>query len=341
MQTSRGFSLIELMIAVTLGMLSVAAVGSVFIYGSRNYKQDDRISRMQDDLRFATAQLTQDIEMAGFWAQINDPVNNVNVHSSLDNNPEDCGPTTDGGTNAAGNTWIYSERRAGLVTLGDVSASTAAAQFACIDASEFVAGTDIIGIKRLAGSTATTFQAGAVYLRTNGVQTTLYRYGTTHPDPSGANVTVYEFQPSIWYIRNYSNTVGDGLPCLVRETLTREDPPQMFAECIASGIQDMQLEFGFDGNSDGVADSFIEYPSTLTTPPPANTLAQAVAVRVHLLARSTEPDPSTGYINEKTYVLGSKVVGPLNDRYYRRTLSSIVLMRNQSNRQTPFALPSS
>ena len=154
---NRGFSLIELMIAITLGMLAVAAVGSVFIYGSRNYKQDDKVSKMQDELRFALAQITQDVEMAGFYAQVRDLINDIDLHgtATVASAGLDCGPTIDSGafvaSGANANNWVFKERRAAVFTRGNATAAQANAMFPCIPNSndEFLAGTDILAIKRV------------------------------------------------------------------------------------------------------------------------------------------------------------------------------------------------
>lgn len=332
-----GFSLIELMIAVTLGMLSIAAVGSVFVYGSRNYKQDDKVSRMQDELRFAMAQLTQDLEMAGFYAQVRDPVNDIDIDSTAvlgSGANKDCGPTTDGGATSASNNWTYRERRASIFTRGDGTAAQANETFPCITTGEFQEGTDIVAIKRL-GNTVAAISGSGAFFRTNGVVNTIYRSGT--PAPTSGTITIYEYLPTVWYIRNYSVSASENprVPTLCRKVLMNDAMQGDQAGCLAQGIVDMQLEFGFDNNADGVADFFVEYAAAQ---PPDTVLSRVVAVRVHLLARSAEAD--VGYVNKKTYQLASQTRGPFNDGFYRRALSSTVLLRNQANRLTPYSLPS-
>ncbi len=333
-----GFSLIELMIAVTLGMLSIAAVGSVFIYGSRSYKQDDKVSRMQDELRFAMAQLAQDLEMAGFYAQVRDPVNDIDIDSTAvlgSGANKDCGPTTDGGAPSATNNWAYRERRAAIFTRGDATAAQANETFPCISTTEFQEGTDIVAIKRL-GNTVTSISGSGAFFRTNGVENTIYRSGT--PAPTSGTITIYEYRPTVWYIRNYSVSASENprIPALCRKVLVGDAMQSDSGGCLAQGIVDMQLEFGFDDNGDGVADYFAEY---VAAPDPDTVLARVVAVRVHLLARSSEEDHG-GYVNQKTYQLASQTRGPFNDGFYRRALSSTVLLRNQANRLTPYSLPS-
>ena len=367
---NRGFSLIELMIAITLGMVAVAAVGSVFIYGSRNYKQDDKTSRMQDELRFAMAQLTQDLEMAGFWAQARDLTNDIDINGSA-TVIGDCGPTSDSGALTTSNTWTYHNRRVSLYTYGNVSSDPAVikARLGCLNdgsgEDEVAPGSDIIVIKRLGGTpipAASTGTAEQVLIRTNGVDWTVYRNpsgspttGNT-PPPYGSPgindlpIVRYTYQPAVWYIRKYAFAgQTPPVPSLCRQTLSASATPTMTAECVAQGIEDMQLEFGFDeldadGRGDGVVDYFDTIEDLTATPTAASydLLARIIAVRVHLLGRSAEADPL--YANAKTYTIGGRTHGPwaatsADAKYYRKTLSSVVLLRNPSNRLSPFELP--
>ena len=67
-------TLIEVMIAMVLGILIVGGVGSLFVMGSQNYKQDEKLGRINDELRFAMTQIAADIEMAGYWSQLHDGI---------------------------------------------------------------------------------------------------------------------------------------------------------------------------------------------------------------------------------------------------------------------------
>ena len=372
MNTSRhssGFSLIELMIAVTLGMLAVAAVGSVFIYGSRNYKQDDKLSRMQDELRYAMAQLTTDLEMAGFWAQINNPPVDIEIDSSANSISisldTDCGPTINSAVSDHTNNWVFKEFRAAIATRGNatsspyaLSGSDATLAFPCITSADFQPDTDIIAVKHLGDATtaANPPENGKIYLRTNGVQSTIYKHSATPPEPTGVNVTVFPYLVTVWYVRKFTiDGENPRIPALCRAVLLGDASgtstnPNMQGDpsggaCVAQGIEDMQLEFGLDSATtpDGVADIFTEI-STVTGATAADRaalMARVVAVRVHLLARSSQSDAASGYKNEKSYTLASKPIPAKNDGFYRKTLSTIVLLRNPANRLNPFSLPNS
>ena len=63
-----GMTLPELMIGMTLGLLILMGLTSLFVQSKRSFKQDELTARMQEDARFAMAELRHDIGMAGFWA---------------------------------------------------------------------------------------------------------------------------------------------------------------------------------------------------------------------------------------------------------------------------------
>ena len=67
MKKLKGFTLVELMISLTLGLILVTAVATLFIYSNRNNRQSELLNGMQDQARFALSQLSRDITMAGYW----------------------------------------------------------------------------------------------------------------------------------------------------------------------------------------------------------------------------------------------------------------------------------
>lgn len=62
----RGFSLVELMIALTIGLVVIAAVGYIFSASKRTARQSDGLSRIQDSARGALLLMNTAIHNAGF-----------------------------------------------------------------------------------------------------------------------------------------------------------------------------------------------------------------------------------------------------------------------------------
>jgi type IV pilus assembly protein PilW len=65
---SRGFSLIELMIAMLLGLIVIGGVTSVFLAGRQSYRSNEALSDVQDSSRVAYEMVARDIRDAGVTA---------------------------------------------------------------------------------------------------------------------------------------------------------------------------------------------------------------------------------------------------------------------------------
>ena len=63
----QGMSLIELMIAMTIGLILLTGVLQIALRGNQNYRMHEASSRVQESGRFAMDLLSRDIRMADFW----------------------------------------------------------------------------------------------------------------------------------------------------------------------------------------------------------------------------------------------------------------------------------
>jgi type IV pilus assembly protein PilW len=61
-----GFSLVELMVAITIGLIIVAAASEIFLRSHATYQVDEGMARVQENARFAMDYLHKDIRMAGY-----------------------------------------------------------------------------------------------------------------------------------------------------------------------------------------------------------------------------------------------------------------------------------
>jgi len=316
-EKQHGMTLIELMIAMVLSLVLSGAVITVFANNRHSFNQDENIQRMQDDARHALREITFDIAMAGHYGDLLIPssVTNDNTLALT----TDCGPV-----GAA--EWMYQTVQPGtsqflsVVALDNASPAQAAANFSCINGAEFLDGTDVVAIKRVAGIRAGASVNGQVYLRTNGTVGLLFK------EPLGGAPAIavpapnadWEYRPSIFFIRNYENTPGDGVPTLCKKVL-RTPGPGMTTECIAAGIEDMQVEYGIDITGDGFTNLYLPNPTLLE-------MQSVVAARVTLLARSADFD--TRYQNVKTYTLSNADPYTPQDRFHRQVVSTTVGIQN-------------
>ena len=62
----RGFTLVELLVALTIGMLLTIVVANLFLGSRRTYATTDNLSRMQENMRYAQEILRRTIHLAGY-----------------------------------------------------------------------------------------------------------------------------------------------------------------------------------------------------------------------------------------------------------------------------------
>jgi len=64
-ERDQGFSLVELLVAMVIGLFLTAAAASLFVAARQLYQEQERITTMKENLRFATDFMTRDIRGAG------------------------------------------------------------------------------------------------------------------------------------------------------------------------------------------------------------------------------------------------------------------------------------
>jgi type IV pilus assembly protein PilW len=311
-----GVTIVELMVAMLLSVMLGGAIISVFVNSTQSFKQDENILNMQDDARHALRQISFDVSMAGHYADLVVP-SVVTPDPSLVIGT-DCGPV--GQLN-----WMYRTTDAGtaeslsITALDNTTSAQVVAAHSCFLGGEILPGTDVVAIKRVVGGAAAALRNGGVYLRTNGTVGLLYREPAAAPAivvaPPNAD---WEFRPSIYYIRQFAEVPGDNIPTLCRKVLTGAGP-SMATECLATGIENLQLEYGIDTTSDGQPNVFLSNPSLAQ-------IQDVVSARIFVLARTIETD--TRYTNAKTFSISNSPDYAPNDSFHRRVFSTSVSIQN-------------
>jgi type IV pilus assembly protein PilW len=316
-KTQSGFTLVEIMVAMLLSLILGIAIVTVFVNNSHSFSQDDNVLRMQDDARYALQQLAFDLSMAGHYAELLSPAAvtpDTNLTVGLD-----CGPA--GVTN-----WAYRTMQPAtgeslsVIAIDNATSAQVVADHSCFLANEVAPGTDVVSIKRVAGAEATLLRDGAVYLRTNGTVGLLYRQPLTGAPaiPVAMPRSEWEYRPAIYYIRQYAYTLGDGIPTLCRKVLGGPGP-SMLTECIATGIENLQIEYGIDTSNNGNPNVYVSAPTLAE-------LQNVVSARIHLLARTTDVD--VRHTNQKTFSIGNAPDYTPNDSFHRRVYSTTVAIQN-------------
>jgi type IV pilus assembly protein PilW len=309
--------MVELLVAMLLSVILGGAVISVFINNSHSFKQDENILSMQHDARHALRQVAFDVSMAGHYADLVVP-GSVTPDASLAVGT-DCGP-------AGQLNWMYRTTDAitgdslSITALDNATSAQAVGAHSCFTAGEILDGTDVVAVKRVVGGAAAALRNGGIYLRTNGT------VGLLHREPMVGAPTInvgvpnaeWEFRPSIYYVRRFADTAGDGIPTLCRKVLAGAGP-SMTTECLATGIENLQLEYGIDTSSDGQPNVFMSNPTLVQ-------MQDIVSARIFVLARTTGVD--SRYTNAKTFSVSNSPDYAPNDSFHRRVFSTSVSVQN-------------
>lgn len=313
-----GFTLIELMVAMMLGLVLTGALLTMLSQARQSFKQDENFARMQDESRYAMHELMNDVSMAGYIGDIMVPETIVmDASLVIGDDCEDSGGESFAYRITDSATGVDSS----LMAMDNITAAAAVGEFACLTADELVAGTDIVAVKRLEGAVSAALTNGDVAVRYNGTVGALF----VHP-MDGSVPTPYEdriYSPAVYFIRNYTNTVGDGVPSLCRKVLVGGVTANMATECIAEGVENLQVEYGIDSNGDGSVDDIVTAPTQAQ-------LESAVSARIALLVRTAEAD--RGYTDNRTYSVSNAADYTPGDNFRRKVFSTTVSIQNIRNR---------
>lgn len=340
---SRGFSLVELMVALTIGGLLIT--GTVFIYSQSRttFTLNEAQARLQEDARYVMSVIEPEIQLAGYYGFTNQAGNlqfwnaGAQTHVSALRQDDAQFASVPSAVHNCGDNWA-------LDLFMSVQGSDNAYDWApngancAAQGGGAVANTDTLTIRRAAVATSAPATT-RMQLYTNRLapnENYLFRAAAA-PGPVTANLTeVRNLVVQGYYISR--NSVGiNGLPALRRKSLVAG--PAWLDEEIMRGVEDLQVQFGIDVGDDldgdgtpddvlgdGTAD-FVDGNATRYVDPDDAILtsAQIVSVRIWLRVRAIEPEP--GYVNNNQYVYGSTDF-TADDNIRRVVVSRTIQLRN-------------
>jgi type IV pilus assembly protein PilW len=340
-------TLVELMVSITIGLFLLAGLTVLFSQQSSTQAELEKSSRQIENGRYAMQLLNEDIQMAGYYGEFSN-VAGLAVPGAL---PDPCLETIAG-----------IEPAMPFPVQGYDSPGTTTGLLSCINTANHVPGTDILVVRRVEPATLTIAQAASatVYLQSgltaSGLEFakklgtgagatgtfTLYNKDGTTPAPLRKFlVHIYFVSPcSVMSNESTCRSTDDGgkpIPTLKMKELSASGA--MTTTALVEGIENMQIDYGIDTTGDGSPDG-----QFVATTAAVADWANLVALRVHLLARSTES--SAGYVDPKTYSMGYdsaaavQTVTPATDAYgnnvrsyKRRLFSQLIRVVNPSARR--------
>ena len=335
---NRGFSLIELMVALVITLILLAGIGQIFLSSKKSFLIQDSLGRMQENGRYAMETIAQDVRRAGFWGG-NADITAIEDHTT--------GGVSNGGKVATDDGTCTDVNWARMLSHRIFGKDDTRAGYTCLPADTTPKG-DILVLRYAApwevGDTTTPkFLKNQYYLRSSLFEGRLFKCSGDGDVGGGdglcAESTGYPIDaPAVrtaelvshGYFIHDSPTVPDkcptagNVPSLYRMTLVSDSTgaePKLEAEEIAYGVDDFQVQYGVDTDNDNSVDSFVDAPAAGDA-----TWGKVIAARIWLLVRAECPE--TGFTNESTYTMAGVPTAP-GDKYRRQLYTSTIRLRNR------------
>ncbi len=334
---STGFTLVEMMIALTVGLFVLGALVAVISSAARSTKTNDQTSEMQSNGRYALGVILRDVEHAGqagltpratllssglnpTGVVVNNDCDNTDfslrlgqaVEGSDDNNPYS------GTCITAAN---YSQGDILVVRYADMQTQTAVSDY----------------------TAAPTFSVtNDIYLRSSYAVSKLFQNSVTLPTQVGNGPPMLDqlLKTYVYYI-SPDTSAGDGIPALYRLGLIAG---VLTPELVASGIENLQVQYGVvDESAIPPVTQYLNacMPGATSVPsaPCVNTWpsttfpswTQVKSVRVWLLARNSDSKGNGGYSNQTSYQMGNVNYVPTvgtNDKFRRQLFMTTISLHN-------------
>jgi type IV pilus assembly protein PilW len=318
-----GFTLVEFLVACVVSMLVLGAVALTFAGTSGGRLDVERTGRMTENAAFALELLSDDIKVAGYLAE----TRQAGVAWQV---PNPCSTAL----SALGFSTLPLQLPSAIVGYRDVDvmppcianrkADTAAVVVRRLDMTP----TPVASADDAAFWQASSCAADLAFHAYSNVHTafTLRKLDcTTVADVRRVVVRAY-------YVSACNDCSKDSIPTLKRAELVGD---AIVVTPLVEGVENLQIEYGFDTNGDGNADV---YRDTLSGVAGAadNSWFNVVATRIYILGRSTDSSPGYTDTTKRFYMGPAGYTTVTGDAYKRVQLSAIVRLNNVAGmRETP------
>jgi type IV pilus assembly protein PilW len=304
-----GFSLVEMMIAVALGIVVVAGMINLFIANRKAYDIQSNNNFLQEDLRIASDRLGWSLRMADFWGGV--------APTSVGTSSAGTTVTANGNCNEA---WVTAITTTAAAGGGGVYGYDGADAFPmdanCIGgAANYMPGTSVVvtrfadsqvlapgpAVAGVAPAEASTISNNPKELFVEAVPNVSAQLFTGAVPTIGGTIPAYAYayQLNMFYLRPCSVPVGGGntcsaaadggmpLPTLMRMYLKNDGT--LVSEPVVDGIEQMNIEYGVATDlSNNITPTYYTAAEVTNN----GTWTNVVSVRVSLVAVNPTRDVS-------------------------------------------------
>lgn len=321
----RGVSLVELMVALVLGLFLIYGAVTIYAQSRSSYRTNEAVARLQETARLAMNVLESDIRMANYWG----------LNSRSDFIVNRAGPAAPTPSTFTGNTRISTCGTHWAINVDEYLGGTNNT-YALTCAGTSPSGTsDVIVVRRASGVDPATLDPSRIYLQASRVQGTLFIPDATCLNPLDSTCLPASYAPPAsrsrelevhaYYVSTQSTLRAD-VPALRRKQFVNATAnPAVIDEEIVPGVEDLQVRFGVDTNGDTNADSYVN-------PGAVGPTARVVSATVWLRIRAE--DREQGLVDSRTYNYGFPGAADYTPTGEQRKFRRVVVSRTIQLRNT-------
>jgi type IV pilus assembly protein PilW len=336
----RGMSLVELMLAMAIGVFLIGGAFKVYLNGRSSHNVNESIAELQENARYAISVIEPDVQMANYWGYIKD----ATAVSGRTKPTAAASSLLPPAANSCANNFAVNLER---FIQGDnnqygYNVNSSSSSICNPKSGTAMSSADTLTVRRAAIGTVVSDNQ-LLQICSTPVDANLSLGGIaasgipcpTSPDGQINNLTV-----NTYYVDSQSDN-STTLPSLRRKSLITG--PDFQDVEIIPGVEDMQIQLGWDQTGgqhmlDGAGN--VIPPGSVTRyvdPNNVPTTGQIVAVRIWLLLRVDRTE--TGFTNNAIYSYGDrtgtatstlqaqKAYAP-NDGFRRLLVSRTIFIRN-------------
>ena len=319
-RTMHGFSLIELMVGMAIGLFLIIGIFTAYTNGRQSQLVVDDQVAMLNNARFTFQVLSDDVRQAGLWGRLND----FDTASFL---AGDVAVTRLVVTVAGECAANWADYNVPLVAFNGVTpyAATCTTQYTA--GPDVVLPSDVLEVRYTLGTAIANANllATTVYVSSDVDQAAVF-IGAATPSLSPAAVDLnFRLVANAYYIADWSNVAGDGIPSLRKVSLEPSPGgPVVLDQLLVAGVENLQVQYGVDTDSDGAVNAYVD---------PGNALAadwDAIrSVQIWLVIRSQKNEPNLD--TASTAVIAGAATAFPDDGWRRSVLSTVISLRNSKN----------
>ena len=345
-KSCRGFTLVELMIALTLGLLLTIVIGYGYLASRQAFRTVDTLSRMQENARYVFELMSHDIRMAGFTGcRYIPPGSPPAAARNVLNTP------TDWYKNLFGAPLVGYEEGVSVFPSDNYGVALPALRGDALtvlradNSREYIVNNHNAGATQIQLTANHNFGQGeilvvadcanAAVFQASAISSDTITHGAVGTAPGNASANLGTTFPAnssrimpLSAVNYYIGTNASGEPALYRHKLAASGGgAATVAEELAEGAENMQITYGVDTSAlaDKAADGYVPAASALGGPAVTD-WSRVLSVRISLLMVSRSDQAIT--TAPQAYTYNGATTTPA-DRLLRKVFTTTISVRNR------------